>query len=145
LNLTDHQWRLLEILFNDPSHQSSRGRPALNPRPIIDAILWKIRHDKSWEKIPTGYPSHPTCYRRYRLWRQNGLLEQVFLTLYKDLLNRGRFDPQQALREGAITITHDGSRYRILAAADLSETWQLSTALVFIQLAIKRLKRTLEL
>ena len=32
-----------------------------------------------------------------------------------------------------------------LAAADLSETWQLSTALVFIQLAIKRLKRTLEL
>ena len=142
MNLTDQQWRLVEPLLNNHTPQSSRGRPPLHPRPILDAILWKIRSNAPWENLPSCYPSHPTCYRRYRIWRQAGLLDQVFLTLYDDLLHRGRFDPQLALREGALTVAQDDHGYRILAAADLIDTWQLSTALVILQLALKRLKQT---
>jgi hypothetical protein len=81
-------------------------------------------------------------YRRFQQWQRAGLLDQVFLALYDDLLHRGRFDPRRALHDGAITVTHNGGRYRLLAAADLLESWQLSTALVFIQLALTRLKQT---
>jgi len=141
LDLTDQQWHLLEALFNDDSSHSSRGRPPLNPRPLLDAILWKIRHAASWENLPSCYPSHITCYRRYRIWSRDGRLEQAFLSLYEDLLHRGRFDLQRALREGTVSVTYDAHRYHILVSAGLIDTWQLSTALVFIQLAIIRLKK----
>ena len=142
MNLTDQQWCLLEAILNNHTTQATRGRPPLNPRSILDAILWKIRNNAPWETLPTCYPSHPTCYRRYRIWRRDGFLDQVFLTLYKDLLHRGRFDPQRALRDETITVTRDGNRYRVLAATDLIDTWQLSTALIFIQLALTRLNQT---
>lgn len=141
MNLTDQQWRLLEPLFQAHTSPSSRGRPPLDPRPILDAILWKIRRSAPWETLPTCYPSHPTVYRRYRLWRRSGLLDQVFLALYEDLLHRGRFDLLRLLHDGSITIAHVGDRCRILVAADLIETWQLSTALVILQLAFTRLKK----
>lgn len=141
MNLTDHQWRLLQSLFQDHTPPSSRGRPPHNPRPILDGILWKIRHATPWEKLPPGYPSHMTCYRRYRLWSRDGRLNQVFLTLYKDLLHRGHFDLMRAIKVGDITILPDGDQFRILVAAVLIETWQLSTALVFVQLALNRLKQ----
>jgi transposase len=143
LNLTNQQWRLLEPLLLEPSPPAARGRPPLDPRPILDAILWKIRRSAPWTTIPACYPSHQSCFRRYQQWQRDGRLDQVFLTLYDDLLHRGRFDPQHALRGGAITITQDGDRCRILAAVDLMDTWELSTALVFIQLALTRLKQNL--
>ena len=150
MDLTDHQWRLLEPLFNDDTPQASRGRPPLNPRPILDGILWKMRHAAPWEKLPACYPSHITCYRRYRIWSRDDRLQQAFLTLYKDLLHRGRFDLQRSLREGTITVSRDDTQFRILVSTDLLESGftpagffagQLSTALVFIQIAISRLKK----
>ena len=142
MNLTDQQWLLVSPLLNDHTPPANRGRPTLDPRPILDAILWKIRNNAPWSTMPTCYPSHQSVYRRYQQWGRDGLLNQVFLALYKDLHHRGRFDPLRAIHEGMITITHNDDHYRILADADLLDTWELSTSLVIIQLALKRLKRT---
>ena len=141
MDLTDQQWHLLEPLFKEPSLQSSRGRPPLNSRPILDGILWKIRTAVPWADLPTCYPSHQTCFRRYRLWHRTGTLNEIFSALFTDLLHRGEFDPQHALRDGSITITFQENRYQIFVKSDLLDKWELSTALVFIQLALTRLKQ----
>jgi transposase len=124
------------------------GRPPIQPRPILDGILWKIRNNAPWESLPRGtgdlparYPSHQTCYRRYRQWRRDGLLDRIFITLYEDLLTRGDFDLHHALRVGSIFVTYQGNRFRVYSATELLDTWQLSTALVFIQLALTWLKK----
>jgi hypothetical protein len=62
------------------------------------------------------------------------------ITLFDDLLQRGQFDPRLALQEKAIIVTHQGSRCRILTSTELLDTWQLSTALVYIQLALTHLR-----
>jgi transposase len=121
------------------------GRPPIDPRPVLDAILWKIRNNAPWYDLPRRYPSHQTAYRRYRLWKRTGLLNQVFHTLYDDLRQRGHFDPQLALRAGTITVTLQENRYRVHSATEFLDSWQLSTALVFIQLAITRLRAPKEL
>ena len=144
MNLTDQQWALVRpIIFerHPPSISTVGGRPPIHPRPILDGTLWKIRTAVPWADLPTYYPSHQTCFHRYRLWHKGGLLDQIFLALYKDLLQRGEFDPQHALRDGSITVTFQKNRFRVLAAAEFLNTWQLSTALIFIQIALTRLKR----
>jgi transposase len=146
MDLTDQQWALIQPLITgrhppSPTGSTVGGRPAIDPRPILDGILWKIRSAVPWAGLPKCYPSHQTCYRRYRLWQSAGTLKEIFSTLSNDLLQRGGFDPQRALRAGSITITRQGDRYQVLASTELLDTWQLSTALVFIQLALTRLKQ----
>ncbi|MFC1923644.1 transposase [Chloroflexota bacterium] len=151
MDLTDQQWHLVQPIINDhfphptPRSLEVGGRPPIDPRPVLDAILWKIRNNAPWYDLPKRYPSHQTAYRRYHLWKRTGLLNQVFHTLFDDLLQRGQFDPRLALRTGAITVTFHGNRYRILSATELLDTWQLSTALVLIQLAISHLRVPKEL
>jgi transposase len=116
------------------------GDPPIDDRLVLDAILWKIRNHAPWYDLPEKYPSHQTVYRRYRLWRCQDLLNKIFLALYTDLLQRGRLDPQRALQEGLIAVVSTDQGFRILASTELHGTWQLSTALVVIQLALTRLK-----
>jgi transposase len=146
MDLTDQQWALVQPIISErhqpsPSNSTVGGRPPIDPRPILDGILWKIRNAVPWADLPTCYPSHQTCFRRYRLWQSAGTLNKIFYTLFRDLLQRGGSDPQHALRDGSITITLQENRYLVLAAAELLDTWQLSTALVFIQIALTRLKQ----
>ena len=146
MDLTDQQWALVQPIISErhppsPSISTVGGRPPIDPRPILDGILWKIRNAVPWADLPKCYPSHQTCFRRYRQWRQDRLLDRIFLTLYNDLLARGNFDPQRALRDGSISVTYQGNRFRVLSATELLDTWQISTALVFIQLALTWLKQ----
>jgi hypothetical protein len=45
---------------------------------------------------------------------------------------------------GTIAVTLQENRYRVLSATEFLDTWQLSTALVFIQLAISHLRSNKE-
>jgi transposase len=147
MDLTDQQWALVKPIISErhppsPSISTVGGRPPIHPRPILDGILWKIRSAVPWANLPKCYPSHQTCFRRYRLWQSAGTLNKIFYTLFKDLLQRGDFDPQRALRDGSVSVTYQGNRCRVLSRTELLDTWQLSTSLVFIQLALTKIKHT---
>ena len=68
MDLTDQQWQLLQPLFNEhypqptPRSLEVGGRPPIDPRPILDAILWKIRNNAPWYDLPRRYPSYQTAY-----------------------------------------------------------------------------------
>ena len=98
-------------------------RPATLPVPSLSPLLW-------------GH----SLRERYRDWCRDRLLDRILITLFDDLLQRGQFDPLLALQEKAIIVTLQKNRYRVLSATELQDTWQLSTALVFIQLGISRLR-----
>ena len=110
MRLTDEQWLLLQPLFepiNPPVHSANpaclpprRGRPASNPRPILDAVLLKLATRRPWRETRTHNPSWQTCYRAYQRWCDCGLLRRALLILHHDLLTRGEFDLQQAVRDG---------------------------------------------
>ena len=141
MDLTDLQWMLVQPIIDErhppsPTGSTVGGRPAHDPRPILDAILWKIRHASPWADLPKCYPSHQTCYRRFRLWGETGTLNMIFHTLSQDLLQCGGFDLNYALKHGDIMVERRDGRSRIFASSQLHDTWQFSTALVFLQIAL---------
>jgi len=149
MDLTDQQWQVVEPLFLFEAAVSGQrnkcagkiGRPSYDPRSILDAVLWKIRTASPWYNLPAVYPSHQTVYRRYRHWRRIHLLDKIFLSLYDDLVGRGDFNLQNALLDGSISVQTNGNRLKVLTSVDFQDTWQLSTGLVFIQIAISRYRK----
>ena len=54
----------------------------------------------------------------YRLWKRAGSLDQVFITLYDDLLQREEFDPKSTPRAGSLSANRQNSRCRVLSTTD---------------------------
>ncbi|MGI4855890.1 MAG: transposase [Janthinobacterium lividum] len=77
-DLKDHEWELVEMLFSDePKRSERRGRPRVEPRAVVNAVLWVLSTGEGWSKLPGRYPSPPTCRRRFDEWQTDGTLTEM--------------------------------------------------------------------
>ena len=70
--INDDQWKLLEPLLPKQKRNPKGGRPAINNREVLEGILWVLRTGARWKDLPERYPSASTCWRRLRLWEEQG-------------------------------------------------------------------------
>ena len=140
--LTDEQWQLIQPLIAPhlPADRSLGGRPPIDERRVLDGILWKLSNNLPWYSLPPEYPSHQTCYRRYRQWLRLGVLESIFGALYRDCLVRGGLDPIAAVEQGLVRLKFQKGEWRCLVSPHLQDTWQLSVILLFLGLAVKHMQ-----
>jgi len=88
--LTDAQWELIQPLL--PPQRPRTGRPALDHRLIVNAILWLTRTGAPWRDLPERYGSWKTVYSRFRRWSEQGIWEQLFAALLEEAQRRGDLD-----------------------------------------------------
>ena len=89
--LTDAQWELIQPLL--PPQRPRTGRPALDHRLIVNAILWLTRTGAPWRDLPPErYGSWKTVYSRFRRWSEQGIWNQVFEALLEEAQRRGDLD-----------------------------------------------------
>lgn len=65
-DLSDRQWQLIRPLL--PA-RAKRGRPPINRREIINAILYVVRTGCQWRQLPLDFPTWKTVYTVFRRWR----------------------------------------------------------------------------
>lgn len=80
-DLTDSQWNKINFLFPKPK---SVGRPALNPRMVLNAILWILRSGARWRDLPTRYGHWNSIYHKFRQWTELGIFEKILQTVNQD-------------------------------------------------------------
>src|SRR5215831_9976369 len=78
-DLSDTEGNCIASLFPAPA---VHGRPRLHSaREILDAILYVLRSGCAWRLLPHDLPPWKTVSHSFRLWRRNGLWEQVHTVL----------------------------------------------------------------
>jgi transposase len=74
-DISDVEWNCIASLFPAPA---VHGRPRLHSsREIFNAILYVLRSGCAWRLLPHDMPPWKTVYHYFRLWRKDGLWEQV--------------------------------------------------------------------
>jgi len=128
--LTDEQWRLVQPLLPAglPDTPRRRGRPPIDNRRILDAILLKLAagDDFTWRQLP----SWQTAYHAYRRWKQDGSLRRVILVLKRDLQTRGACDPRDALDAGQVHLQLHHPGFGVYASSSAPRTWQFETSIL---------------
>jgi putative transposase len=77
-DLRDNEWALVEALFCvEPARSERRGRPRVEARAVVNAVLWVMSTGEGWSKLPGRYPSPPTCRRRFDEWQADGTLTEI--------------------------------------------------------------------
>ena len=146
--LTPHQWAILDPLLPSPNSPPpsgegpgvrSPGCPPTDPHALIEAIFWKFAHHARWKDLPAGSPPMLTCRRYYRRLFLSGRLATLYAALYKDFLASGQSDLTVLIDRGGIINTGK----ELVLTDDVPETWQMRTAMLFLQPAYQSYCRLL--
>ena len=128
--LSEDQWLRIEPLL---PRRSSRGRPWADNRKVFEGILWVLRTGARWQDLPTDYPSPSTCWRRLKLWEEQGVWIEAWRSFLSQLNDRGRIDWEECFIDATFAPAKKGglqSERPERARAQSSWWWQ--TAKVFL-------------
>lgn len=72
--VTDAQWNQIKFLFEEPKKV---GRPSLNPRSVLNGILWILKSGARWRDLPERYGNWNSVYHKFRQWCDSDLFERL--------------------------------------------------------------------
>jgi putative transposase len=74
-DLTDAQWELVRPLLPPPP---GGGRPrTIDPREIVDAILYVAKNGGAWRALPHDFPPEGAVRHDFHAWRRCGAWERI--------------------------------------------------------------------
>jgi putative transposase len=82
-DLTDGEWELLEPLI--PAISPEAVRVEHGRREIVNGILYVLRSGCPWRLLPHDLPAWGTVYSYFRVWRNEGIWDQVLERLRKQM------------------------------------------------------------
>ena len=88
--LTDEQWEILRSLIRRKAAKT--GRPAKDPRLMLNGILWILGTGAPWRDLPDRFGSCKTVHRYFSQWRKNGVFAAIIEALQIKLDDLGRID-----------------------------------------------------
>lgn len=78
-DLSDEEWSLIKHVL--PPQKPKKGRPALDHRTIVNAILWVKCNGYPWRNLPARYGKWSTAASRYHRWSQSGIWKDIVVVL----------------------------------------------------------------
>ena len=79
-DVTDEQWQVLRKFL---PRASRLGRPPIDRRLIVNAVLYLNRTGCQWRALPHDFPKWRTVYTIFRRWRIEGLWRRLHDALVK--------------------------------------------------------------
>lgn len=73
-HLSDTQWELIAGLFPPPA---ATGRPPVDPRDMVNAILWRLRTGSPWRDLPGEFGPWKTVYNHFDKWSSDGTIDLI--------------------------------------------------------------------
>jgi transposase len=138
--LSNEEWAKVSGLIGETEvREHRRGRPKAHPRTIVNAVLWILTTGETWSRLPSHYPTAPTCRRRFVDWQRTGTLIEIVEVLALG----GRsfaYVPRQRVAEPAPRpepATYECDRLRGVFWQN-PESWRTPNALPFNSLATPR-------
>lgn len=82
-DLSDAEWHLIHYCFPKPS---KRGRRRKHPfRELLNAMFFIVRTGAQWRNLPKDFAPWRTVYHYFRLWKHNGVWQQIHTHLREHL------------------------------------------------------------
>lgn len=102
-------WRVLHPLWErsapilaalDPPKRT--GRPRIDARAALDAIIYRLRSGGPWNQLPADFPSDSAAHRTFQRGIARGVFDRIWATLVSACAELGGVDWEWQAADGAI-------------------------------------------
>lgn len=80
----DELWERVAPLLKRLDPPASTGRHSVDQRPVLDAIIFRLRTGCQWNHIPRVYGDDSTIYRYFQYWCEVGFFKKLWARLVKE-------------------------------------------------------------
>jgi len=141
--LSEEQWTVLAPLFPEPKRRrDGRGRPWASNRACLEGILWVLRTGARWRDLPEEYPDGSTCWRRLRMWEEQGVWLRAWRKLLGQLDERKLLGWEEAFLDATFVTAQKGALPSAQhVAGKVGSAWWWSTAAAYLSERSSRPRR----
>ena len=96
--LPDDLWEIIKILLDEFDPPASTGRPRDDRRPILNAIIHRLRSGCQWNHLPREFGDDSKIHRVFQHWVKLGIFAKIWAELLAecDELEQVQWDWQAA-------------------------------------------------
>ena len=100
--VSDELWDRMAPLILELDPPKDTGRPRVNPRNVVDALIFRMRTGCQWNHIPRVYGDDATIHRTFQHWVELGLFPQLWALLVEECQDLGLVDWEWQAADGTM-------------------------------------------
>ncbi len=85
----DQLWEKIEPILKEHDPPKKTGRPRVDQRAALDAIIFRMRSGCQWNRLPEDFPDDSSVHRTFRRWIEVGVLDLIWASLLQECEESG--------------------------------------------------------
>jgi len=77
----DDLWEQIDPLLLELDPLKATGRKRVNPRQVLNGIIFRFRSGCQWNRLPKEYGDDSTIHRTFQRWVERGLFSRIWAVL----------------------------------------------------------------
>lgn len=108
----DSLWERMKPLIPPEPPKPKGGRPPIEDRKAMNAILYVLRTGIQWKALPRSLGASSTVHDRFQSWRAAGVFERLWIATLKEFDKQVGLDWEWQAMDGAMTKAPLGGEKR---------------------------------
>jgi transposase len=100
--VSDELWVQLAPVVAEVDPPKRTGRPRVNARATLNAILFRLRSGCQWNQLPERFPDDSSVHRTFQRWVRLGLFERMWAVLVEQCAELGGVTWEWQAADGAM-------------------------------------------
>src|SRR3954447_16006878 len=71
-------WEKIEPILKAHDPPKNTGRPRIDQRATLDAVIFRMRSGCQWNRLPKEYPDDSSVHRTFQRWVKLGIFDRVW-------------------------------------------------------------------
>jgi transposase len=101
--LSDSDWERIEPLLPKPKHKVVSGRPPMDNRKAMTAVLYVLRTGCQWKALPRSLGAASTVHLRFRQWVEANVFKKMWKAGLLEMEEKKELDWTWQCMDGAMT------------------------------------------
>ena len=102
----------IEPILREHDPPKPTGRPRVDQRTTLDAVVFRLRTGCQWNRLPAEFPDDSSMHRTFQRWVEKGILDRVWATLVEECEELGGVDWEWQAADGAMGKARFGGSCR---------------------------------
>ncbi len=96
----DELWAMIEPILAEHDPPRRTGRPRIDARAALDAIIYRLRSGVQWNQLPRAFPDDSSVHRTLQRWVALGIFDRIWAAVVERCAELGGVDWEWQAADG---------------------------------------------